>query len=138
VFNRMLVDDTTRKWIYRTGIANIVILLILRIGLIYEPMFPITYESHGNKKWVSEVSEIAGEKPVIFENSYRLAPMYAFYSGKTSFSLNNTHYRKNQHSIDGSESKVQHSKILYVSQYLADREITFTQFHDPRYGIIMD
>ncbi|MCJ7466513.1 MAG: glycosyltransferase family 39 protein [Maribacter sp.] len=138
-FNDMLINESTRKWIFRLGLVNIVLLSILRIGLIYEPLFPVTYESHGNKKWVRKVALIAGDMPVVFENSYRLAPMYAFYSGKTSFSLNNTMYRENEYSIDESESKVQHKNILYLSQYIPERDIQIANLNESTYyGKIID
>jgi hypothetical protein len=138
-FNDMLINESTRKWIFRMGLVNIVLLSILRIGLIYEPLFPVAYESHGNKKWVRKVASIAGEMPVVFENSYRLAPMYAFYSGKTSFSLNNTMYRENEYSIDDSESKVQHRPILYLSQYIPERDIQIDNLNESTYyGKIID
>ncbi len=132
-FNDMLVTESTRIWVFRMGMINIVVLCILRIGLVYEPLFPIAYESHGNKKWVSEVASIAGKMPVVFENSYRLAPMYTFYSGNTAFSLNNTNYRENQYSIDDSESKVQHKNILYLSQYIPERDIQFDSLNEGTY-----
>jgi len=68
-----------------------------------------------------------GDMPVLFENSYRDAPMYSFYTGSTTFSLNNIVYRKNQYSIDDSESKVQHKKVLYVSGYMNNEDISFTR-----------
>lgn len=127
VYNYMLKDKNTRKWIFRTGIATIAITLILRIGLIYKPLFPIYYETHGNKDWVGKVEAIAGNNPVVFENSYRFAPMYEFYSGKPAISLNNVNYRRNQYSIDSSEFKVQHKKVLYVSQYIFERKISYVR-----------
>lgn len=125
VFNYMLVNEEARRWLYRLGLVNIFVILFLRVGLIYEPLFPILYETHGNKEWVRQIQKVAGDYPVVFENSYRNAPMYSFYTGKTSFSLNNINYRQNQYSIDNSEGKVQHQKILYVSKYLNEREFTF-------------
>lgn len=125
VFNVMIENESTRKWIYRLGMANIVIILFLRVGLIYEPLLPVYYETHGNKEWMNQIQEIAGDFPVVFENSYRNAPMYAFYTGKTSYSLNNINYRQNQYTIDDSEKNVQHQKVLYVSKYLNEREFTF-------------
>jgi len=125
VFNYMLKDENTRKWIFRTGLATIVIIFFLRIGLIYKPLFPIYYETHGNKDWVSKVETIAGEHPVVFENSYRFAPMYEFYSGKPAISLNNVNYRRNQYSIDSSEYRVQHTKVLYISKYIFERKISY-------------
>lgn len=138
-FNYMLQNENARKWIYRLGMANIVVLLYLRIGLIYEPLFPVVYESHGNKEWVGAIQSKVGDMPVIFENSYRKAPMYAFYSGSTSYSLNNIYYRQNQYSIDRSESKVQHKKILYVSRYLKTGDIMYPNNEGtPNYGVYME
>jgi len=133
VFNYILENKNTAKWIQRMGIVNIVIILFLRVGLIYEPLFPIYYETHGNKAWMKKLESQVGDNPVIFENSYRNAPMYAFYTGKTSYTLNNFNYRQNQYSIDDSETKVQHKKVLYVSKYLKNAEFTFTKIDGPIY-----
>lgn len=121
-YNYMLKDASTLKWIMRAGIANIVILLYLRAGLAYAPLFPVHYESHNNEEWVQSIVDEVGDMRVVFENSYRRAPMYEFYSGKPSFSLNNLWYRQNQYSIDNSEMKVQHRDVLYVSKYLKESE----------------
>ena len=40
--------------------------------------------------------------------------MYQFYSRVPSISLNNSFYRQNQYSIDGSEDSVQGKKVFYV------------------------
>lgn len=106
---------------------NIVILLFLRVGLVYEELFPIHYESHGNKKWTSELHAQIGDTPIVFENSYRRAPMYSFYTGVETYSLNNLFYRKNQYSLDQSEAKVRHERVLYVSEYIEKGDIQYTQ-----------
>ncbi|MBC6997620.1 glycosyltransferase family 39 protein [Cytophaga sp. FL35] len=115
-FRQIIANANIRKWIYITGIINGILILYLRVGLIYEPISPIFYETHGNKEWISGIQEKIGDMPVVFENSYRNAPMYAFYSGVPTFSLNNFMYRRNQYSIDNSESTLQHQKVLYVSK----------------------
>lgn len=125
VYNQILQDRITRKWIFILGTANIIILMFLRIGMIYPPLFPIVYESHGNKDWVNEISSKVGTMPVVFENSYTDAPMYTFYSGNTSYSLNNIRYRQNQFSIDESEKLVQGQTILYVSKFLNKGDISY-------------
>lgn len=127
VFKHILENESTRKWIYRMGIVNIVILLILRIGLVHKPLFPVFYETHGNKQWVDQIASKAGDLPVVFENSYRNAPMYTFYSGNKSFSLNNINYRQNQYTIDNSESEVQHKRVLYIAKSLPEKELRFTK-----------
>ena len=115
-FDWMIHNQQSRKWILRMGIVNIVVLLYLRIGLVHAPLFPVVYETHGNKEWVKELQEKAGDASVIFENSYRNASMFGFYSGQPSFTLNNIMFRKNQYSIDGSEENFQGKKSsLYQS-----------------------
>jgi len=132
VYNQMMLNPIVRKWIFRMGLINITIFIVLRIGLIYEPLFPIVYETHGNKKWVSEIANQVGNTPVIFENSYRKAPMYSFYSGNISYSLNNIRYRQNQYTIDRSEQKVQGKRVVYISKYIKDGEVSYS---DPK-GVI--
>lgn len=125
VFEWMIHNANSRKWILRTGIANIVILLFLRIGLVYQPMFPIVYETHGNKEWVKELQEKANGAAVIFENSYRLASMYGFYADEPSFTLNNIMFRKNQYSIDNSEQNFQGKEVAYISRFVNSGDFSF-------------
>ena len=139
VYNQILLDKVTRKWILILGTANIVILMFLRIGLIYPPLFPIVYESHGNKDWVNEISSQIGTTPVVFENSYTDAPMYTFYSGNTSYSLNNIRFRPNQYSLDESENLVQGQTILYVSKFLDKGDISYYDAKgDQHYGVYIE
>ena len=118
-YEYLLNNTKSRKWIYRLAVISFFLLLIGRIGLAYEPLFPVSYETHGNKEWVTNLKSQIGDIPVVFENSYRRSPMYQFYSGGiNTFSLNNIHYRQNQYSIDDSEKKVQGKKVAYVSKYI--------------------
>ncbi|RKR15110.1 dolichyl-phosphate-mannose-protein mannosyltransferase [Maribacter vaceletii] len=124
-YNYMLTNKNALKWIYRTAIINTIVLVILRIGLIYKPLFPVYYETHGNKLWVNNLHSQIGDTPVVFENSYRTTPMYAFYTGSNTFSLNNIYYRQNQYTIDKTEATVQNKKVLYVSKYYKKGDIKY-------------
>ena len=115
-FQYLTENAQARKWILKMGIINLIILGFLRIGLVYQPLFPKVYESHGNKKWSQDLKKQVGDIPVVFENSYRNAPMYAFYTGSTTFSLNNIMYRQNQYSISNTEASVQQQKVAYISK----------------------
>ena len=133
-FNHLLQNTKSRKWMYRIGIVSVILLMYARAWLIYYPLFPMLYETHGNKEWVKELKSKSGDVPVIFENSYRRAPMYEFYSGMPALSLNNYMYRKNQYSINGSEERVRGKKVLYVSKYRKSGDVTYmhldsTVFH---------
>ncbi len=139
VFTHMLKNATDRKWLFRLGIANGLLLLYARFAIIFPALSPVPYEAHGNKKWVRDVQSKVGGMPVVFENSYRIAAMYAYYSGSLSYSLNNIRHRLNQYSIDDSEAKIQHKKILYVSRYMSEGDFSFTIDHNPNYkGKFMD
>jgi hypothetical protein len=116
-YNYILSNEKIRKWIFRAALVNCILILYLRLGLVHQELSPIVYETHGNKAWVNTLDEEAGETTVVFENSYRRAPMYSFYSGKDSYSVNNIMYRQNQYSIDNSEARVQHKDVIYVSPY---------------------
>ena len=138
-FNYMLDNAKSRKWMYRISLFSLILLLYARVWLVYQPLFPVLYETHGNKEWVNELHAKAGDVPVVFENSYRRAPMYQFYSGIPAISLNNYMYRKNQYSIDGSEEKVRGKKVLYVTKYRNSGDLSYmhldsTVFH----GIYID
>lgn len=139
VFRRILESSSDRKWILRMGLANIFILLVLRVGLVYSPLFPITFETHGNEVWVSQIQDQIGDTPVVFENSYREAPMYAFYSGNPAFTLNNVFYRKNQYDIDGSEEIFRGQEVLYIAKRFRTGDISYQNAKGRTYhGVFMD
>ncbi|MBO0343259.1 MAG: glycosyltransferase family 39 protein [Allomuricauda sp.] len=138
-FNHLLQNASSRKWMYRIGLVSLVLLMYARAWMIYQPLFPMFFETHGNREWTEELKTKSGGIPVIFENSYRRSSMYEFYSGVPAISLNNFMYRKNQYSIDGSEERVRGEKVLYVSQYRKSGDISYmhmdsTVFH----GIYID
>ena len=139
VFPYLMTHAKIRRALIYSGLANGIILLFLRIGLVYEPLFPVVYETHGNKEWIAAVDKAADGLTVVFENSYRRAPMYSFYSGKPSFSLNNIMYRRNQYSIDNSESRVRDQPVYMVYSYsVPSADAIPTLKGDTLYGKPMD
>ena len=124
-FNYILENANSRKWVYRLGLASFVIMLYARAWLVYQPLFPLSFETHGNTVWVNELKEKSEGVPIVFENSYRRPSMYTFYSGKPSYALNNHMYRKSQYSIDDSEETVRHKKIVYVTKYANSGDIQY-------------
>jgi hypothetical protein len=107
--------------------------------LVYAPLFPRVYETHGNKTWVGKITSQTGDMPVVIENSYRMTSMFTFYSGIPSFSLNNLWYRQNQYSIDQSEEVVRGQKVLYVSKFMDKGDISFAMPNGTIfYGVYID
>jgi len=126
-FRYMMQNEKVSQWIYRVGLVNIAIILYLRVGLVYEELSPIYYETHGNKEVARQMKAEVGDTPLVFINSYRNAPMFAFYTGNQTFSLNDAYYRRNQFSIDDSESKIQQQRVLFFNRKQETADITFTK-----------
>ncbi|MCR9229177.1 MAG: glycosyltransferase family 39 protein [Flavobacteriaceae bacterium] len=138
-FDHLLNYTKSRKWMYRIGIVSLVLLMYARAWMVYQPLFPIYFETHGNKEWVNELKTKSGGVPVIFENSYRRSSMYEFYSQVPAISLNNFMYRKNQYSIDDSEERMRGKKVLYVSQYRNSGDISYMHLDSTLfYGVYID
>ena len=139
-YNHLLENSRSRKWMYRVGIFSMVLLFYARAWLLHQPLFPpLIYETHGNKMWTSQLRSKAGDIPVIFENSYRRAPKYEFYTGIPAISLNNYMYRKNQYSIDHSEERVRGKKVVYVSKYRKTGDIEYSHLDSTIFrGVFID
>ncbi|WP_420401057.1 ArnT family glycosyltransferase [Flagellimonas sp.] len=138
-FKHLIENAQSRKWMFRMGIASAILMFYARAWLIHQPLLPLVYEAHGNKAWVNNLDSKLGEATVVFENSYRRAPMYEFYAGKPSFSLNNAFYRKNQYSIDGSEERMRGKNIAMISMYRKSGDISYTNAKGTQFfGVFMD
>lgn len=116
IFDALTQNSRLKKQLWVSGWINIGLIIFLRIGLVYEPLLPISYEAHGNKAWTAALKEKVGDRMVVFENSYRNAPMYAFYTGSKAYSLNAINYRQNQYNIDGSENELIGKEIAYITK----------------------
>ncbi len=84
-------------------LSNLIILGVGRLFLAFEYISPIALETHGHSKWVKALAQKAGDRPVLFKNSYQRASIYQFYSGQKASSLNEIRYRNNQYGLRGYE-----------------------------------
>lgn len=91
-----------RKWLVGLAIPSVVLILIFRLYLAVNFFPELTQkrnEFHGWERWAEKVSELAGGKPVVFENSYQKAAKYAFYSKQPAHSVNTVDYAGKQHDL---------------------------------------
>ncbi|NOX86925.1 MAG: glycosyltransferase family 39 protein [Chlorobi bacterium] len=107
------------KAVYILGGISIGLILALRVFLVSdflqvkdEPK--LTNEFHGWKTWALEIKKIAGDRPVVFANSYQKASKYLFYAKRESFTFNYLLYRKNQFDLAGIEPKLADKEVLFV------------------------
>ncbi len=122
LINRFLLKGYRRSWITRMLWVQFVLLLYARIALAVPALSPIVFETHYNREWINELGRQAGNRPVVFENSYMRAAKFHFYSGRPSLSINNLFYRKSEYSFDPIEDRLRGSKVHYVSPYLNDAD----------------
>lgn len=107
-----------RKWILRMAGVSFVLLLLVRILLLWN-FLGIKSEFH-NREWVDLLKEKVDGKPVYFENSYRDASKYAFYSGDSVFAFTNVDYRKSQFDLWSWETNLQNREAIVVINKLWD------------------
>ena len=122
LFNNIELSSRTGLYLKRVAIFFIPLLLFSRAVFMFD-FLQVAYlkkEYHNNEKRAKEIAKIAGERPVVFTNSYQDPSEYTFYTGKFATTLNNLNYRKNQYDIWNFEEQVHGREILYVPHYLND------------------
>jgi hypothetical protein len=122
LFNHIDLNSRTGILIKRGAFLFIPLILFIRTAFMFD-FLPVSYlrkEYHNNEKRAKEIGEIAGDRPVIFTNSYQDPSEFTFYTGKPATTLNNLNYRKNQYDIWNFEEQFHGMEVLYVPHYLND------------------
>ncbi len=107
------------KTFYVLSLISFLLLMFLRVYLVYDILpgnreHALQGEFHGWDKWAEEVEDLAGDRPVVFTNSYQKAAKYLFYTGKTAFTFDYMLYRKNQYDLNLMEAELGGKDILYM------------------------
>ncbi len=119
VFRSVQISPVAGKTIKWVAWIMLPLLITVRTALIFD-FLPVSFlrdEFHDYKKKVKEIGDIAGDRPVVFTNSYQDASVYTFYTGKFSHSLDNLNYRRTQYDIWDFEEKVHGKEVLYVPHW---------------------
>ncbi len=72
-------------------------------------------EFHKWDKWAQQIHQVAGDLPVIFENSYQKPSKYEFYTKETAFTINTPSYRKSIFDYRNTENELQGEKVILFS-----------------------
>ena len=84
------------------------------------PVSFLKNEFHNKKQWANDISLLAGNRPVVFTNSYQHPSVYTFYTGKFAHTLDNLKYRKTQYDLWNFEEQVHGKEVLYVPHFFTD------------------
>ncbi|MEE9460888.1 MAG: glycosyltransferase family 39 protein [Bacteroidales bacterium] len=104
-----------RKWVRVLGLASIPVILVIRLYLIVEilPMpVHVSRMFHDKDKWVKQIGEVAGDRPVVFMNKYQHPSLYWFYNKKLAFTRNTVMYRRNQYDVWNLEEELHGKQVL--------------------------
>ncbi|NJB84398.1 hypothetical protein GGR26_000143 [Lewinella marina] len=101
----------------RLCLATGLLLVVARL-LLMAPREWLPFEKpFDHAPWVEELSRRADGLPVIFENSYRLASLYEFYSGgQPAWTITDVDYRPNQYDLWGRDSSYHGDSVLIAGQ----------------------
>ena len=70
-----------------------------------------------HEPWVKRLAAVAGDRPVIVENSYRFASLYEFYSGgRPGWTVTNVDYRPSQYDLWRRDSLYQGEEVMVLGQ----------------------
>ncbi len=118
VYRQALQDEKYRKWVWRMSGLSFLLLLIIRVLLVYN-FLGIKSEFH-NSEWVASLRTKANDRPVLFENSYRNASKYAFYTKDSVYAFTNVDYRKSQFDLWDWEKNIHNEDVLVIVNKLWD------------------
>ncbi|MFN3939203.1 MAG: hypothetical protein ACK4IY_01365, partial [Chitinophagales bacterium] len=109
-----------RKSALQLSAAGLLLIMCLRVYAITDLPLPKTLSIHFRswENWAGQIKALAGDKPVVFFNSFQYPSRYAFHN-KTHdvFALSNFEYHPTQYDYTDIEERLQGKEVLVVSRY---------------------
>jgi hypothetical protein len=117
-------------WFYKATIRYIfpfiIILLWLNVELVTDTLhLPLNF-AH-NRSFFLKMDEKAGDKTIVFQNSYQKPSLYNYYTCKNAVTINNLIYRQNQFDIWNFDEALYNQPVwLAVEQHCEKKKLTIT------------
>jgi len=112
-------DKKMKKVLFFLAVPFIIFILVFRIHIVH-PFIPLPAKDAGyyknRDKWALQISELAGNRPVVFIQSFREAGLYSFYTGKPAAAVFNYQERKTQYDLWGFEDSLQGKSVLIIDK----------------------
>jgi len=119
IYLAVRVFEEKQRLLYWLTIPFMIVILIFRIHIVY-PFIPLAPRDIGyyasRDRWAKEISQLAGDRPVVFVSNFREAALYNFYSGKTGVAVFNPHDRRSQYDLWGYEDSIQNRSVMMVER----------------------
>lgn len=93
--------------------------IIFRVMLISNtiPQYGYLYEVSGYEDWAKDINKRFENKQVIFQDSYQLASLYAYYNHQVAFSYNTSSGRMNHYSISNNDVHFQNKDVVIIQPW---------------------
>jgi hypothetical protein len=109
----------SQKLLYWLTIPFIIIILIFRMHIVC-PFIPLASRDIGyyafRDRWAAEISQLAGDRPVVFVSNFRDAGLYSFYSGKIGIAVFKQQERRSQYDLWGYEDSIQGKPAMIIEK----------------------
>ena len=106
--------------VYKICIPIVLIILVFRLYLSFHilPFNNLNVDYyHGRVLWAEDIEQVAKNRPVIFENQLREAPLYSYYSNnKLGIALYPWLGKKSQYEIWNYEDSIQGKDVMVVKR----------------------
>jgi len=83
------------QYIFRFVFPSILLLAVIRAALVID-FLPVDLKFHGYRAWARDIARQAGDRPVLFIDSYQRASLYRYFTRRPATSLNTIYFRRNQ------------------------------------------
>ncbi len=110
--------DFLKKRVVLITVITLPLILLLRLALIVDTdLIPeqLRKRFHGKEAVMKAIEAKAGDRPVVFTNSYQNASVYWFYTGKEAYSYSNMYYHRTQYDLLGMEEKLTGKQVLFIT-----------------------
>ena len=114
-------QGTWRKWLYRLGWPSLGLMLLFRVYLAFNFLTPLTGgqtfkdEFHGWDQWAKVVQTYAGDRPVVFFNSYQYPSKYWYYTGEQAYTMRGFAYHPTQFDYLNQEQTLRGREVYLVN-----------------------
>lgn len=105
-----------RQPLWTLSLLGIGVMMLARILLLTPSAWLPFKKPFDHRDWTEELAKIAGESPVVVQNSYRLASLYTFYTGKPAWTTTDILYRPNQYDLWRGDTAFHNQSVLLLGQ----------------------
>ena len=107
--------------VYRLSLVTVGLLVVARLLLLAPRDWLPFAKPFDHEPWTTELAAVAGDRPVLVQNSYRFASLYEFYTGRPAWTFTDVGYRRSQYDLWRADSAYHDRAVLVLGQSTWDR-----------------